>query len=84
MLGMTQEQLADALGITYQQVQNMRKAIPEYRQAVCNTRRLSSRFPSSFFFDAASAVTVKSDGAPEAIRRARTAQDGPARSALLR
>ncbi len=44
MLGMSQEKLGDALGLTFQQVQKYEKGVNRIGRAAC------SRFPKSFRF----------------------------------
>jgi len=63
LLGMTQEELGDALGITYQQVQKYEKG--QNRIAASRLQHIAHilQVPLSFFFSDAADETVE-DGAP--------------------
>ena len=67
MQGMTQEMLADALGLTFQQVCNYEKGIN--RIGASRLRHIASiqQVPISFFFEGTPGSSYVSDGSPDYV-----------------
>src|SRR5437764_2642894 len=66
MLGMSQEKLGDALGLTFQQVQKYEKGTN--RIGASRLQQISEilQVPVSFFFDGAPNVSIRSHGTQDA------------------
>src|SRR5215467_13733215 len=66
MLGMSQEKLGDALGLTFQQVQKYEKGTNRIGASRLQQISLILQVPVAFFFEGAPTVHPHSDGVKEA------------------